>query len=244
MKTRIGLFLFAALFVPLGALALDLGAPGRPAADATRDALDHPVEIVAFSGVAPGMHIADIFGGGGYWSELFAQAVGPQGGVVLHNNKAYLGFGPVSKLLEERLAGGRLTNVVRHDREADALDLAPASLDGALIMLTVHDFWLQEAGWDVTADKVLPQMRKALKPGAFLLVIDHHARAGSGNSEATSLHRIEESFERKAIEGYGFTFEKISELLRNPADDHTLVVFDPKIRGRTDRFVHLYRNPG
>ena len=29
-----------------------------------------------------------------------------------------------------------------------------------------------------------------------------------------------------------------SNLLRNPADDHSLLVFDPTIRGKTDRFVY------
>jgi predicted methyltransferase len=244
MTRHLVALLCLALLGPLGASALDLAAPGRPATDATRDALDHPAEVVALTGVKPGMRIADVFGGSGYWSELFAQEVGPQGQVRLHNNKAYLGFGEVSKGLEARLAGGRLANVVRHDREAGALDLAPASLDGALIMLTVHDFWLEEEGWDVTADKVLPQLRAALKPGAFLLVIDHRGNPDTGNSQVKSLHRIEEPFARKAIEGYGFRFEKASEVLRNAADDHTLIVFDPKVRGRTDRFVHLYRNPG
>jgi predicted methyltransferase len=110
-------------------------------------------------------------------------------------------------------------------------------------MLTVHDFWLEEEGWDVTADKVLPQLRAALKPGAFLLIIDHHGNPGIGSSEVKLLHRIEESFARKAIEGFGFRYERGSEVLRNPADEHTLIVFDPKVRGQTDRFVHLYRNP-
>lgn len=244
MKLRFATVFLGLLLAPLAALALDLTAPGRPASDALRDANDHPAAIVELSGVQPGMQVVDVFGGGGYWSELFAQAVGPQGRVLLHNNRAYLGFGTVPRLLEERLAGGRLANVTRHDREAGALELAPASLDGALIMLTVHDFWLQEEGWDVTAEKVLPQVRKALKPGGFLLVIDHRAAAGTGNTVVKSLHRIEESFERAAIESFGFRFEKSSEVLANPADDHTLVVFDPAIRGRTDRFVHLYRNPG
>jgi predicted methyltransferase len=244
MTHRLAALLCFVLLSSSAAFALDLGAPGRPAADATRDALDHPAEVVALTGVKPGMRVADVFGGSGYWSELFAQEVGAQGQVLLHNNKAYLGFGEVSKGLESRLAGARLANVVRHDREAAALDLAPASLDGALIMLTVHDFWLEEEGWDVTADKVLPQLRVALKPGAFLLIVDHHGNAGTGNAQVKSLHRIEESFARKAIEGYGFQFERASEVLRNAEDHHTLIVFDPKVRGRTDRFVHLYRNPG
>ena len=241
MKRR--LFAFIALLFPLAVLALDLAAPGRPQADRQRDAQDHPAEIIEFMGVTKGMKIADVFGGGGYWSELLAQQVGDEGQVLLHNNRAYLGFGPVPKLLEERFAGGRLAKVVRYDREADALGLAPASLDGALIIHTVHDFWVKEEGWDVTADQVLPQLRKAIKPGGFLLVIDHRAREGSGNSEVLRLHRIDEQFARQALEGFGFRFEKASDLLRNTADDHSLVVFDPKVRGHTDRFMHLYRNP-
>ena len=36
----------------------------------------------------------------------------------------------------------------------------------------------------------------------------------------------------------GFVLEESSDLLRNPADDHTLLVFDEKIRGKTDRFMY------
>ena len=32
-------------------------------------------------------------------------------------------------------------------------------------------------------------------------------------------------------------------MLRNPADDHSLNVFDAKIRGKTDRFVFKFRKP-
>ncbi len=31
--------------------------------------------------------------------------------------------------------------------------------------------------------------------------------------------------------------------LLNPADDHSLLVLDPKIRGKTDRFVYRFRKP-
>ena len=34
-----------------------------------------------------------------------------------------------------------------------------------------------------------------------------------------------------------------SDLLRNPADDHSLLVFDPKIRGKTDRVVLKFKKP-
>jgi len=37
--------------------------------------------------------------------------------------------------------------------------------------------------------------------------------------------------------------EAESDLLRNPADDHSLLVFDEKIRGKTDRAVFRFRKP-
>ena len=41
----------------------------------------------------------------------------------------------------------------------------------------------------------------------------------------------------------GFKLEAESNMLRNPADDHNLLVFDPAIRGKTDRFVFKFRKP-
>ena len=41
----------------------------------------------------------------------------------------------------------------------------------------------------------------------------------------------------------GFKLEATSDLLRNPADDHSLNVFDPKIRGNTDRVILKFRRP-
>jgi predicted methyltransferase len=38
-------------------------------------------------------------------------------------------------------------------------------------------------------------------------------------------------------------FVKSSNALRNPSDDHNLLVFDPKVRGHTDRFVFEFRKP-
>ena len=38
--------------------------------------------------------------------------------------------------------------------------------------------------------------------------------------------------------------EAESPLLRNPADDRSVNVFDPSIRGRTDRIVYRFRKPG
>ena len=42
----------------------------------------------------------------------------------------------------------------------------------------------------------------------------------------------------------GFALEAESPMFANPDDSHTLQVFDPEIRGRTDRFVMRFRRPG
>ena len=41
----------------------------------------------------------------------------------------------------------------------------------------------------------------------------------------------------------GFVLDGESDLLKNPADDHTINVFDEKIRGQTDRFIFKFRKP-
>jgi predicted methyltransferase len=42
----------------------------------------------------------------------------------------------------------------------------------------------------------------------------------------------------------GFKFVGESDALRNPADDHSLAVFDAAIRGHTDQFIYKFRKPG
>ncbi len=68
------------------------------------------------------MVVADVLGGGGYYSEIISDVVGEKGKVYLHNNKAYMPY--VKKELSARLTDNRLANVVRHDKEADNLELS------------------------------------------------------------------------------------------------------------------------
>ncbi len=218
-----------------GVAAADL----RPDADLARDARDKPADVLAFFGVQPGMTVLDLFAGGGYYSELLGKAVGPDGHVILHNNAAYLGF--AGKALDERMASGRLgTNVARLDAEIGSLGIAPGSVDMVLMVWTYHDLYYVTDGWKLEPDSFFAEIRTLLKPGGVLAIVDHAAAEGSGQSPAQGLHRIDEAFARRDIEAYGFTFQAASDLLRNPEDDHSLSVFDPAIRGHTDRFVHRY----
>lgn len=83
----------------------------------------------------------------------------------------------------------------------------------------------------------------ALKPGGLYIVIDHVAEAGSGMRDTDTLHRIDPAIVKKQVLGAGFQFVGESDVLRNPADDHKLIVFNPKIRGHTDQFAYKFRKP-
>jgi predicted methyltransferase len=46
------------------------------------------------------------------------------------------------------------------------------------------------------------------------------------------------------MEAAGFVLDGQSDILRNPNDDYSKVVFDPALRGKTDRFIMRFKNPG
>lgn len=221
--------------------AAELVLSGRSAADLKRDLTSKPAETLALLPVQPGQQVLDLFGGNGYYSELIAQLVGPSGKVLLHNNQAYLKF--VGDALPQRLKDGRLPNVVRYDRESDALGLTPDSLDGVLFVMGYHDFYHKSEGWAVSRDQVLNQIKTALKPGGYLLIVDHQAKAGSGHSAAQELHRIDKQDVIAELTDAGFVLKQQSDVLHNSADDHSLMVFDPAIRGKTDRFTLVFSKP-
>ena len=221
-----------------------LANPARSSADRERDARDKPAEVLALARFKRGDTVADILAGGGYYSEILSGIVGPGGKVLLVNNPGYDNFG--KKGLAERLADNRLPNVTHVAGPSDALGLVDASLDGAVIVMSYHDlYWVDEKeGWPkVDAGQFLDQVVRAMKPGAALLVVDHSAKPGTGSSGAQTLHRIDEQFAIADFRKHGLEWEAAIPVLRNKDDDRTKNVFDPAIRGKTDRFVHLYRKP-
>jgi predicted methyltransferase len=57
------------------------------------------------------------------------------------------------------------------------------------------------------------------------------------------LHRIDEQFAKAELTRRGLVFVGSMQGLRNSEDDRSISVFDPAIRGKSDRFVHLYEKP-
>ena len=218
-----------------------VAATARSDKDRERDARDRPAELMTFAGITTGMKIADVFGGAGYWTELMARAVGPEGHVQLVNNAPYFSF--AGKDLKTRFEGNRLPNADQITVETANLKLGNKAYDMIVIFMSYHDLYYidERDGWPaIDANHFLDQLHAALKPGGHLLIVDHAAAAGSGSSAAQDLHRIDEEFAKKDIASHGFSLEKTWDGYRNSSDDLTKLVFDPAVRGKTDRFTHLY----
>lgn len=216
----------------------------RTKADQARDLRDRPEVIISLLDISEGDQIADIFAGGGYYSQLLAAVVGRKGKVLLHNNAAYREF--AAEGIEARFQKHKPGNLIMHDAEADDLKLGNGKLDAAMIVMSYHDLYFvdKENGWEtIDSAAFLTQVFNALKPGGRFLIVDHTAAPGSGKSSAQTLHRIDPAFAEIDIEQYGFELVAESPVLRNPMDDYAMSVFEPSIRGKSDRFVHVYDKP-
>lgn len=224
-------------------IAESLATDQRFEADRKSDPLRRPDLVLEFFGIRPGMTVLDLFSGAGYYTEILSHLVGEGGKVVAHNNGAHLAH--ARDTLDERFRAGRLSNVVRLTAEADELVLPESGLDAALAILTWHDFYYvdEDNGWppiDVAA--LVDTLCSALKPGAVLGVVDHVAETGSPpHGTAQALHRIDPQQIRADLEGRCFVFEGETDVLNNPADDHSLPMYAEGIRGKTDRVVLLFR---
>ncbi|HEY6621593.1 MAG TPA: hypothetical protein VIY68_18765 [Steroidobacteraceae bacterium] len=118
--------------------------PGRFATDLKRDAVDRPADMLRLAGIKPGMQVADILAGSGYYSELLSYVVGPKGKVFLINNAAYDHW---SAGLEKRLAGNRLANVEHDTVDLNHMNLRDESLDAVFLVKVYHDlYWWARAG--------------------------------------------------------------------------------------------------
>lgn len=216
---------------------LAIADPRRPSGEVERDPLRAPYDMLAFAGIARGARVADIRPEEGYFTRLFAVAVGPQGRVYA--------FVPTRTAARENgFADGLSAEYGNVERVTGALDAMafPEPLDVIFMAQEYHDFHIPRFETDVAA--MNRAAYAALKPGGLYVVIDHQAAAGAGIGVVETLHRIEGAQLRREVEAAGFVFDGESEAVRNPEDDHSLNVFDPAIRGRTDQFVYRFRKPG
>jgi predicted methyltransferase len=213
-----------------------LASAKRPAADRARDVDRKPAEMLALAGISPGQRVADFIPGGGYFTRIFAEAVGARG-------RVYALIPPPNPQRPDdafRAAAAQYANVEIVQQPFTALTL-PEPCDVIFTAQNYHDLHLAQLKLDVAA--VNARILAALKPGGVYLVVDHSARAGAEIGVADTLHRIDQAIVRRELEAAGFVYDGESDVLHNPADTRELAVFDPAIRGHTDQFAMRFRKP-
>jgi predicted methyltransferase len=213
-----------------------LASPDRPAADKERDAARKPIETVQFVGIKSGQTVLEVIAVGGWFTEVLSAAVGPSGKVLAQNPMFFTtrpGFAEAEKARDDRLKN---VTPIHGDIPDAKINGTP---DAALTALNLHDIYTGPGG-EAAAVALCKGVFDALKPGAPFGVIDHVGVAGQDNAK---LHRIQIQQARDVLTKAGFKIEAESDLLKNPADDHTKAVFDQSLGRHTDQFLIRARKP-
>lgn len=208
--------------------------PERTAEQRARDFHRKPAEILTLSGIEEGDRIVEIAAFGQYFTTMLLAAIGPSGHVDMYDLPYTERFaGPASREFDAKHA-----NAVYHQESYNDATL-PQSVDSVWNVLYYHD--LQPQGVDTAAFN--RKIFAALKPGGIYLVIDHKAEDGSGWRDAGTIHRMGVETIKQEVLAAGFELALESDLLANPADDRTKMVFAPGTRGTTDQALFIFRKP-
>lgn len=131
--------------------------------DPRRDEYQKPDEVIAALQVKPGQVVADIGAGTGYFSVRLARAVGDTGRVFAVDVSA-----DMAQHLNRRIRDANIPNIVGVLAPADDPLLREQSVDLIFICDVWHHVEQQEA--------YLAHLRRALKPGGRLVMIDFQKR--------------------------------------------------------------------
>jgi len=211
----------------------------RSVEDKARDGARRPAEVLHYLGLEKGDTVLDLVASGGWYSVASAIATGPEGKVYAHNPDAALKLrdGAYETEITARLAANPLSQIERLNTEINDLGVDDNSVDLALTALNFHDVYNSFGA--AAATGMLLAVKAKLKPGGVLGLIDH---AGNPNADNNALHRIDPALAVAAAEAAGFKIER-NDMLLDGYDDMSKNVFDPLVRGKTDRFILKLTKP-
>jgi predicted methyltransferase len=192
-----------------------VGDPGRPAADRERDANRKPAEVVAFAGVKPGMTVAELAPGFGYYTRILAKTVGPRGKVYVMEPPGMAARPDVLDAM--RNLSGVYPNVKLVMADNGRIVL-PEKVDLFWTTENYHDF---HNGPTANIAAFNQSVFDNLKPGGIFYVEDHRAADGAGLEATSTLHRMSLAIAKQELTAAGFKIDAEGTALANPADDRT-----------------------
>jgi len=202
-------------------------------------------ELIRFARIEAGSTVIDVYPGDGDWTRLFSDAVGPEGRVYAFVPAEVADFknDPVG-LMRTLAKEPDRENVEAVSADVVAMPQVTPPADVVWLHLFYHDLHtklIQARG--ATAADFNRAVYERLKPGGVYVIVDHAAARGSGTSDTQALHRIDPASVRKEVEAAGFVLDAESDLLASKDDPHAIKVFDPSIKGQTDRFAYRFARP-
>jgi predicted methyltransferase len=154
-------------------------------------------------GAHPGSVVGDIGAGGGYFTFLLAERVGPTGKVYAED------------IVPEKVAALREAAEQRHLSQIEALAGTPSdprlpseALDAILVVNAYHEF--------LDYDAMQRAMYGALKPGGLLAIIDCKAELGQPRALYQREHRLPEQITLDDARRNGFHFLRRLEGFSDP----------------------------
>jgi ubiquinone/menaquinone biosynthesis C-methylase UbiE len=141
--------------------AWPMGVAGAPWLDrAEREAEEQPTRALQIMQITPGLTVADIGAGSGYFTERLARLVGPTGRVFATDIQQGM-----IDLLKRRLSAERIQNVTVILGEPSNPRLPAGTIDLALMVDVYHELGAPQT--------VLGHIRTALKPGGRLVLVEY-----------------------------------------------------------------------
>ena len=185
----------------------------------TRDQYRHPAETLDFFGLEPGMTVVEIAPGGGWYTEILAGAVGPDGKLVLghsdpeSSDRSRQAVDTFQTKLDGNPVYGNTTLAV-FSPGTDKMETVPAgTADMVLTFRNAHNFYMADK-----LDSAMASFFTMLKPGGVLGVVDHRLPEEASDEKMTSSGYMKTSTIVAAAEKAGFTLEGESEVNANPND--------------------------
>jgi len=152
-----------------------------------RDATEHPEDLVAHLSLSQGMTVADVGTGTGYMLPFLSKAVGSAGKVLGEDIQTDFLDRAKAKIDADKLTNVEL--VLGTDRTPKLPD---AAVNVVLILDAYHHF-------DYPAE-MLSAIRRSLKPGGHLVIVDYYKNAGPGPGHI----RLDRDDVAKEIQSNGF----------------------------------------
>jgi predicted methyltransferase len=197
-----------------------LAGPQRSELNRARDVYRHPKETLLFYGIRADMHVAEVWPGGGWYTEVLAPLLREHGKYYAAHyyvdDDTHRYYRNARQQFMEKLAAGPdiYDRVVVTGLLPPHLEFAPkGSVDLVLTFRNVHNW--AEQGYD---QQMFDAFFDALKPGGILGVVEHRAREGTSRQEMIRSGYMTEAYVISLAQKAGFKLVDRSEVNANPKD--------------------------